>query len=1019
MTPVRLFVSYPRSQKQAVEAACAALGDCGVQVWLDAQDIDPFDDFSERIRQGLALSQAVLLWWSAGYAESDFCMQEFRLAWQWARQHGQAFGQRLLVVNPEPNAQHIDAGDLAPQQFLSAPPTGAEPAWAAALRDRLAQLADAGPLAPADYSVPPPQAWHGRPLPSRRAHVGRGGALMRLHSALFPVRLDANPGPLLAQLHGMAGIGKSALAAHYAETFGAAFPGGIWWFDLSAWAEVARPDDDVDVASAAWLSALESALAATEPDLLAALSRDAQHQALPPATVRERLARQLGAAGGPCLWVLDNFPPGLRQDRREAIAAWLRAPVANGRTLLTCRDAEPLAEAVDLPLTTLPVPQARTLLARCLAPGQRQQDLDCIAALVDEIGGHPLALLLVGERAARASQGLAPVLNAVRRHGALAELEQIQRRLEPRLGKIARSVLAAFTTSLAPLNPSAQRLLALTSLCAPGRRIPTPLLRRAFALTSNGARDAMGDGDAAACFDDALDTLWRGCLLESDGRDLRHATVHAMVAAVARQALQRPPGADQQGVAQALVERLLPLDSDAGAFVALRDDVAHVQALLAPRDASQSTAPSGRTGVLLGLGLARQQISDDHPVQALVAARQAVALAEGSLVGEDRDRLRALTTLSAALAQSGDLAAARALQETLLPVVQRVFGPVDDDALAVGFLLGASLREQRHLSQAEQLQRSLLTRLSDLPERRYRSSVAALSELAVTLHLQGHLAEALALQLQALELVRCHLPAQHPDTLIARHNVAALRAALGQADAAQRELAQVLSLAEQHLGVGHPYTRQMRSSLADSLARRQDFAPALAQYHQAWVGAREALGEGDPETLVWLARLCGAIGATGDRTAAQALEAHLVAQASVALATGHPDVLVAIESLAGGLKDQGQPFGHLAPLLAQVLQTRRRDLGEGHLQTLRAYSNLALAQSELGDTAQSVALRRGALQAAQSLPGDAGVRDAETFSAWVELIAALQADGQAAAAQALEPEAKAILHRLHRSPTRH
>ena len=118
-------------------------------------------------------------------------------------------------------------------------------------------------------------------------------------------------------------------------------------------------------------------------------------------------------------------------------------------------------------------------------------------------------------------------------------------------------------SSLAPRDANVRRLLALASVCAPGRRISTQMLAKAFAQGGHAADPVADDAAARDRFDDSLDTLRRACPLECEDHDLR-LVVHAMVAAVARHALQCAPSENEHCVARSLVERLRALDTDAG-----------------------------------------------------------------------------------------------------------------------------------------------------------------------------------------------------------------------------------------------------------------------------------------------------------------------------------------------------------------------------------------------------------------------------------------------------------------------
>jgi hypothetical protein len=83
----------------------------------------------------------------------------------------------------------------------------------------------------------------------------------------------------------------------------------------------------------------------------------------------------------------------------------------------------------------------------------------------------------------------------------------------------------------------------------------------------------------------------------------------------------------------------------------------------------------------------------------------------------------------------------------------------------------------------------------------------------------------------------------------------------------------------------------------------------------------------------------------------------------------------------------------MLPLLEQVLDARRRDLGHRHLETLRALSNVALAVGQAGETSRAVALRHQALSMAKDIDRERSL-PTEILNATLFLAQALEADGQ-------------------------
>ena len=1055
-TPAKLFISYRRAHSAAINQLCTLLERHGVSVWLDSNDVNELDEFPARTLAGLAGSHAVLVWWSLDYAESRFCLEEFRLAWTMARAHPASEGQRIWIVNPEDPlrpAQHIRAGDLDAYSYLLPPAPDKSAAWAQTRRTDLQALARHGPLCERPVRATSPARYG---VPTSRPMVGRGNELWQVHSALFPQQIGGAVAPPLVQLHGMPGVGKSALAAHYADTFAAAYPGGVWWFRLGPGCEMVSVQD----AGLAWLSALEHSLGTLHPGLLATLSRDSQGQALPPPLVRERLARHLAAGGspGPYLWVLEKLPLIEDEDLRQDCLAFLRAPTADGRTLVTSPDSAPFADATSLALNPLAPADGEALLGRYLAPAQRKLERQTIADLAAEVNGHPLALVLIGQRVSASSSGLGPVLQEVRRISALDSLERTWPFVRKQLGRQAPSVVAAIQASLEkPLDDEARHLLALASVCAAHAPVPMPLLKRAF-RASDAANDPADDEVLTLRFDAAVGALVRNSLMSLDATDRQHASVHALVSAVMIKLLGRQPQRERRAIADALLARLAPLGLDGRAFMAVRTDAPHAMAILSSRQAAaeaeekaaegaaegaaEKAAVLGRDTVTLALGLYRLQDALGLPSHALAAARQADAWATRELGPTDPDRLRAQTALSSAMASAGLLEQAAALQEALWPLAVQVFGEHHEDALEIRSLLATTRHHQDRLQEAEQLRSALVQTLRRLPELQGKVLPPTLLSLSATLHNLGRLSEAHACAEEAHQRILADEAVNgfHPDGVIAQHNIAAIRLAMGDVAKALELERQVLHKAEQVFGVDHAHTRLARLTVADIQVARGEHDEAIGLYQQVLQQATAALGDEHPECLVAMSRLIAAHSARAHdqdtcyqdsrdndsrdkashhndshHEAARKLWPRFLAAALPVLPAGHADAVAAVKGLASQLRDLGLPIGPLAPLLEQVVKTRLRERGISHVDTGLALDDWLFARSEIAAAGPTLALRIAALDAARALQCGPVDRLAALLVAHHELITLLRTSGHFEAAAQAEIDAMADLKAARRS----
>jgi predicted ATPase/Tfp pilus assembly protein PilF len=180
-------------------------------------------------------------------------------------------------------------------------------------------------------------------------------------------------GSHLVTLAGTGGMGKTRLAIHYGWQQLAAWPGGVWFCDLTE----ARSANDVASAVAGSLGAQ---LGRGDPV--------------------EQLAHAI-AGHGRCLLILDNFEQVI-DDAEAIVGRWL-ARATDARFLVTSREKLGLRGEQVQPVGPLSIETGVELLAaraERLRPGLdlRQQDAESAREIVRLVDGMPLAIELAGAR---------------------------------------------------------------------------------------------------------------------------------------------------------------------------------------------------------------------------------------------------------------------------------------------------------------------------------------------------------------------------------------------------------------------------------------------------------------------------------------------------------------------------------------------------------------------------------------------------------------------------------------------
>jgi len=339
-------------------------------------------------------------------------------------------------------------------------------------------------------AAPPPSPVPAQ-LPADVAHfTGRGPQL----DALTALAKNAGSAVVITAIGGTAGIGKTALAVHWAHQAAESFPDGQLYVNLRGFDPAGTPLPP-EAAVRGFLDALGvlPARIPADPDAQAALYRSL-------------------LAGRRMLAVLDNA--------RDSDQVRSLLPGSAGcLVLVTSRSQLTGLAAVDgartLTLDLLSLPEAHDLLAHRLGAERTAAEPEAVEELADLCARLPLALNITAARAAaRPGFPLAVFAAQLREtHDRLAALDT---------GDVTADVRAVFSWSYRALSPAAARTFRLLGL-HPGPDITGPATASLTAATRQQARAA-------------LDELAAACLLteHSPGRYAFHDLLRAYAADQAR-----------------------------------------------------------------------------------------------------------------------------------------------------------------------------------------------------------------------------------------------------------------------------------------------------------------------------------------------------------------------------------------------------------------------------------------------------------------------------------------------------
>jgi tetratricopeptide (TPR) repeat protein len=954
-----VFVSYAHADAGEVAPLVQALRGQGLSVWQDEDELADFESIDRSIREGLANSKALVAYYSATYPSRRACQWELTAAFLAGQRSGDP-RERVLVVNPEPRADHIYPVELQDSRHVGAE---GDEGWAARLAESVerrverldSSLGEAG-------SLDATPRWVGGRGVGSTGFVGRFAEMWRIHSALQSSTLGVIGGisASAAQIRGLGGAGKSLLAEEYALRFGAAYPGGVFW--LRAYGGDGSADGISGDALRAELDRQTRALASG-----LGLAVDG----LNPEQAEAALADEIERRALPCLWVVDDIPAGLDA---AGLRDWF-APHPLAKTLLTTRSREygRLAEAVDV--GGLPAAEALELLSGARRP-QDEAEWAAARELVDDLGHHPLALEVAGAALASLAglQSFEEFRDALR-HADEDELELAGELADALPNGHETSIAATLRRSLQQLGEESRDFLRLAAVLAPAP-IPARLVEAAFAHADGGDRAGarrrvirgLREADRLSLADAPKEGLWR---------------VHALVGRTMRftDASPERSRALRAGAVDALNDDLAQLE-DARVRATVEPFVPHARELA--RD-PQSPAEARLLGWVAlydlicgnhdsGVSLRRRQceatrrlLGDDHPETldsvdrlgralwvcgdyggARELAERAVEGRRRALGEEHPDTLQSMEFLAIVMADLGDTAGGRRLLEQLIEPSERVLGPDDRSTLRTVQGLAWSMYLDGEFERARAVGEELVERQRRALGPDHVETLQSEGNLALCVWALGDLAGARRIEERLLDVRRRVLGEDSTHTLWSANNLACIVAEEGDVERARGELEPTVEVMRRTQGAESPETLTAQTNLALALCLQGELDPADALASEALEVRRRTVGEEHRETLDSLDALAAVRWYAGAVEEARRLHERTVELSHLVLGEGHPHTAVAAANLALVIcvAESGAQATSLAREAARELERR---LGPEHRHTVRVRLIADHAEAERGD----------------------------------------------------------------------
>ncbi|MFT3942450.1 MAG: tetratricopeptide repeat protein [Ancrocorticia sp.] len=318
------------------------------------------------------------------------------------------------------------------------------------------------------------------------------------------------------------------------------------------------------------------------------------------------------------------------------------------------------------------------------------------------------------------------------------------------------------------------------------------------------------------------------------------------------------------------------------------------------------------------------------------------------VLGPDHpDTLALRHNLAGAYQSAGDLARAISLYEQTLTDRERVLEPDHPATLTSRNNLADAYRSAGDLARAIPLFEQTFTDFVRVLGSHHPDTLTSRHNLAYAYQAAGDLARAIPLSEQTLTDREQVLGSDHPDTLASRNNLAGAYQSAGDLAGAISLYERTLTDRERVLDPDHPDTLASRHNLAYAYQAAGDLARAIPLFEQTFTDFARVLGPDYPATLTSRNNLADAYRLVGDLARAIPLFEQTLTDIERVLGPDHPDTLTSRDNLAGVYQAAGD-LARAIPLFEQTLTDFARVLGADHPATLTSRNNLAVTYYSAG-----------------------------------------------------------------------
>jgi CHAT domain-containing protein/tetratricopeptide (TPR) repeat protein len=354
---------------------------------------------------------------------------------------------------------------------------------------------------------------------------------------------------------------------------------------------------------------------------------------------------------------------------------------------------------------------------------------------------------------------------------------------------------------------------------------------------------------------------------------------------------------------------------------------------------------------LVNLAILYQETGD------YTAARQryerALGLAEGMRGSTDLRTLDLLRGVAVVLSElGGDFAGAARLNERLLALTERAYGPSDLRLRAPLENLAIDRRDLGDYAAAKALaERSLAIAEAALGPK-HAMVAASLHLLATIFAGLGDYAEAMRLFERATGINEEVFRPSNPESARASWFISDLFPLSGYGADDMELFERLLASREKNVGLQNPRTAKGLSNLAAVLSSDEDFRRTRPLFERALESQERFLGPDHPEVAASATNLAYVLSRSGDYEAARRLYERALSNWEKSLGADHPKVAAALVNLARLHLTTGN-YDDAGPLLDRALAIQEKSLGPEHPDIAGTLSSRAELAARTGATSEA------------------------------------------------------------------